>query len=332
MIGWKPSAPTLWHRIFGNKNIASVRYRCLLPLAELQKSGFPVELYRKSNRDQYKAVLFSKTYGPQDQELAMDLRRRGRGVLLDICDNHFYNPNDVPRYRRGRQDLLKMITLADQVSCSTQALARIVAAEAGLKKTPLVVADPVDPAMRAEGLKPRPGRPRLLWFGAHGVANAPCGMEDLLRVSQNLERLSRRRDFELVVASNDRSKFRRLIAALPFPTSYIPWRLETFPELLSGAWAALIPVTLNPFTECKSSNRLAAALFAGIPVVADAIPSYREFAPFAYLDDWDAGLDAVFERRPQALAKAAQGREYLSQKYLPGHMALAWERVLAPWI
>lgn len=332
MIGWKTPAPSWRHRLFGNKDIASVRYRCLLPLEELQKRGFPAETYREPTRDRYKAVLFFKTYGPKDLELARDLRRRGRGVLLDLCDNHFYNPRDLPLYRTARRELLEMIALADQVSCSTPDLARTVAAEAGLKKEPVVVGDPVDPSLRADPPQEKSARPQLLWFGAHGAPNAPCGMEDLLRVAKPLERLRRKRDFELVVASNDRAKFRRLIAGLPFPASYVPWDIRTFPRLLAGAWAALIPVNPNPFTLCKSHNRLATALFAGVPAVADGIPSYRELAEFSCLDDWEGGLNAIFEERPLVLAKAARGREYLLRRCLPSHSASAWEKFLAPWI
>ncbi|MBI5882777.1 MAG: hypothetical protein HZB91_06705 [Elusimicrobia bacterium] len=339
MIGWKLPVPTLWHRLFGNRDIAGVRYRCLLPLAELRKRGFPVEPYRGSNRGRYKAVLFSKTYGPKDQELARDLRSRGRGVLLDICDNHFYNPEALPVYRRARRELLGMIQLTDRIICSTPVLAQTVAAEAGLEMPPAVVADPVDPSLRRASSAPssaddapRTGRPRLLWFGMHGAANAPCGMEDLLRISESLERLRRRWEFELVVASNDYWKFRRLLSGPGFPVSYVPWRMRTFPDILASAWAVLIPITPNPFTLCKSNNRLATALFASIPVVADGIPSYRELADFSCLDDWEGGLNAVFQQRPLVLAKAAKGREYLLGRYLPCHIADAWEKVLAPWV
>ncbi|MBI3300243.1 MAG: hypothetical protein HYZ75_18920 [Elusimicrobia bacterium] len=276
-------------------------------------------------------MLFSKTYGRKDIELARALREKGRGVILDICDNHFYNPMDLPRYRGFREDLLSMIALTNQVCCSTPTLAKFVAAEAGLERPPAIVADPVDPALQSAFPAPQPNRPQLLWFGAHGAQNAPCGMEDLLRIAEPLERLSRRWAFELVVVSNSRWKFRKLISRLPFPTAYIPWERQAFPGILARARAVLIPVAPNPFTLSKSSNRLAAALFSGIPVVADAIPSYLEFAEFASLDDWERGLDAVFQQRPLALAKAARGREYLSQRYLPSHIAASWEKVLAPW-
>ena len=35
----------------------------------------------------------------------------------------------------------------------------------------------------------------------------------------------------------------------------------------------------NPFTLCKTVNRLATALLLGLPVVADMIPSYEELRP-----------------------------------------------------
>ena len=54
MIGWKPK--------FKDLQVASVRYRCLNPLRELQRRGFPIELFDELNVGRYSCVVFSKLY------------------------------------------------------------------------------------------------------------------------------------------------------------------------------------------------------------------------------------------------------------------------------
>lgn len=333
LLGWKPKAL--------DPNVASVRYRCLLPVQELQAREFPVTLYQESDRDRYAGVIFSKLYDADHQALARHLKARRATIILDLCDNHFYNPYDLPVYRRARTDLLRMLELADVVVCSTPKLAEIVEREAGLSQRPAVVGDPIDIELDGRRLGTRwtvgspaalaaDGGPRLLWFGIHGVPNAPCGILDLLNIADLLLRIGRERRFELVVVSNDRAKYEKHVGNLPWRSRYVEWAADVFPELLTQVAAVVIPITLNPFTVCKSNNRLATALAAGLPVVADEIPSYREFADFCYLNDWEGGLGAVFTAYAEALARARAGRAYVRRHWSSEAVARQWEDLLAP--
>jgi glycosyltransferase involved in cell wall biosynthesis len=97
---------------------------------------------------------------------------------------------------------------------------------------------------------------------------------------------------------------------------------------LSAHDIAVIPVTENAFTRCKSNNRVATALSAGLAVVADSIPSYREFGQICRLDDWPGLLEYVKDpdlRRRQA----AEGRQYVMQKYSLPRIADDWERLFS---
>src|SRR5205085_11061515 len=114
----------------------------------------------------------------------------------------------------------------------------------------------------------------------------------------------RRAPFELVVVSNNREKFDAYLASLPLPVRYVAWNAEAFPAMLVQAAAVLLPLSDNPFVACKTHNRISLALRAGIPVVGDVIDSDAEFAPYAYLDCWQDGLEAVIERPAEARARA----------------------------
>jgi glycosyltransferase involved in cell wall biosynthesis len=336
MLGWIPKAV--------DPSMASVRYRCLIPLQELQAHGFPVTVYQERDQDCYAGVIFSKLYDRPHQVLARWLKARGASVILDLCDNHFYNPYNLRTHRKAKVHLLRMLEVADLVVCSTPTLADIVEQEAGLPRRPVVVGDPVDGfgidesrlAGRWTAGSPaaltRDGVPRLVWFGIHGAPNAPCGMLDLLKVADHLLRLVRRHPFELVVVSNDRVKYQRHIARLPWRSRYVEWSTDAFAGLLLQAAAVVIPITLNPFTVCKSNNRLATALSAGVPVVADEIPSYREFADFCCLNDWEGGLEAVFTDYAKTMERVHAGRAYVGHHWSPSAVARQWEKVLAPFV
>jgi hypothetical protein len=57
LVGWKPKSR--------DRNVASVRFRCLTPLGELQREGRAIELYspQQDAAGAYSAVIFSKLYG-----------------------------------------------------------------------------------------------------------------------------------------------------------------------------------------------------------------------------------------------------------------------------
>lgn len=339
MLAWKPKS--------SNTNIASVRYRCLLPVEKLKKRGFPVELYAENNLSAYSGVVFSKLYDQKHQRLAEKLKEGGKKVILDICDNHFYNPYGLPEYVKARKNILRMLELADQVICSTEALAKVVQEEAHLAVMPSVVGDPIevlpepiDKDKRRLGLlhrmlgrtKRRVSLPVLLWYGNHGSPNAQTGMLDLIAIRKILEQVYKESPFELVVASNSRSKFEQHISHFAVPKRYVEWGYQTFGNLLRTASGVLIPITRNPFTLCKTNNRLTMSLCYGIPVVADSIPSYQEFESYSFLDDWDEGLRVILTDRERAEIMANEGRAYVLKHWGHDPVIRRWEEVLSHFL
>src|SRR6187397_2996397 len=100
-IGWKSRTV--------DPTVASFRYRVLKPIEALQRRGHSVELFSDDRMLEYDQVIFSKSYAQHEQKLARRLREAGKTVVLDLCDNHFYNPNGLPSYEIARRDLIEML-------------------------------------------------------------------------------------------------------------------------------------------------------------------------------------------------------------------------------
>ncbi len=329
MIGWKPKSD--------DYNVASVRYRCLIPMKILRKRGVDIELFDINNLNKYEKVIFSKCYSKSDQKIAKIVQDRGGKVILDICDNHLYNPFGLERYEQAGQDLMSMITLADRIVCSTEMLAKEIAQQSGVVTMPSVVPDSIEmlPGKSIFSRQRRqlhrqinnptnPGGIRLLWFGSHGSPNAPGGMEDILLISDQLDMLHSDVSIELWVVSNSREKFNKLIKPMPFNSRYFEWDHSVFRYILRSANAVIIPISKNPFTICKTHNRLSLALYNGVPVVADSIPSYEEFSPYCHLDSWQEGLGSVIRRDRDLSAKLTAAKQYLERNYNQDVIGLKW--------
>jgi len=232
LVGWRPAA--------GDARVASVRIRCLNPLRELRRRGCPVELFDPTRRDSYAAVIYSKAYGPEVQAEARRLRGKGTRIVLDLCDNHFYNPDGREILRAAAAELHRMLDLSDELVASTEAMADVLRGETGTDRPITVIGDaaetsiegvPSSPwsrwwaARRLRGLAARlralPHATPLVWFGSHGGPAGEHGMGDLVIIREALVALHREHALTLTVISNSAAKFRRLLRSWPVPTQYL---------------------------------------------------------------------------------------------------------------
>ena len=325
-----PASPSIgWKSASHDPAIASYRFRVSMPAAALSGLGYRAGPVEQIGIDHCDVVVFSKSYGPADLTLARAVRKRGGRVVFDLCDNHFYNPFGLRKYEEGQARIREMMAIADITICTTETLARTISAETGGAVTAMVVGDAAERVKfrrKAAGVGDRPLD--LLWFGSHGSPNAPGGMEDLGLIAGDLAALAGRRSLRLTVCSNNEAKFHAVTQSMAFETRYVAWSPETFADAMKAADAALIPVSRNPFTDCKSHNRLTSALYAGLPVVATGIESYQEFAGYCVLDDWAAGLEGLASDLPGRTALAIASRSYIDQNWSMKTLSRRWIQAL----
>lgn len=123
---------------YGNKNMASYRYRVEIPARELGA---------KINNPKADIMICCK---PNEQDIPYTLKAKaeGRIVIMDFCDLHF----DDPIY-------VELLKLADGVTCATQWMADYIKDEYGVLAT--VVIDPYE----YEEVEPHWTDGKLMWFG-----------------------------------------------------------------------------------------------------------------------------------------------------------------------
>jgi len=336
-IAWKPR--------FSDPRVASTRIRCLNPLAELQSRGYPVELFDRRHIGQYAVVVYSKLYDDATYAEASVLQERGVRIVLDLCDNHFYNPYGLASLRKAGAQLKRMMALADELVASTAAMSEVMRAELSAPRNITVIEDAVETEIRGvrtpfwdrwwkqqqlAKLQQRlaqgnlTGRTPLVWFGIHGGPNAGYGMLDLLKLRSLLEKLNRTHPVSLTVISNSKNKYDRAIKPWSLPTYYLKWHSDSLFSALRSHAIAVIPVSENPFTRCKSNNRLALSLNAGLAVVADAIPSYQDFTDVCFLGDWQSGLERYLSDIELRRRHVEQGQAIIAREWSIARLAEKW--------
>lgn len=337
-----------WVLRFRSAAIASMRIRCLNVMAELRKLGVQSDFYRESQSGNYDAVIFVKAYGAPEIELAGRLRKRGIKVIFDLCDNHFLLKDDGRAEQERVELLARMIAASDLVVASTAELQAVIEQKVPSHRGRIVViGDAVEKILPASPLLRRPleflwvlrlrwqlacmereGRRRLVWFGIHGGDNAEYGMNDLKTIAATLNAINRRTPLSLSVISNSHAKYREVSRAFEFPVLYMPWGSSTFLMALRMHELAVIPVTVNEFTRCKSNNRLALSLDQGLPVVASSMPAYVEFSSCAKLDDWEGGVTDYLASPAHAAGDVEAGRTLIRERYSIESIGRQWQRLL----
>lgn len=338
-IGWIPSSTDL--------NVASSRIRCLDPMSFLQSLNYPVELFNKTHAHRYKAVIFSKKYSSGDYRLARKLQENGTKVILDICDNHFYNPANNETLAKRAADLKKMVDLCNILSVSTPTLKEIVIQETHYPNKIYVIDDaPEKQILSSTGFLRRifnkilfsvykrklaqhitTGRTPIVWFGTHGQPNIPSGMEDLLLIQSSLETIHKSNPIVLTVISNSKQKYDALISKMPFPTLYIEWNPDTFLSLLQLQKITVIPIQQNPFTICKSNNRLVLAIMNNLAVVASGIPSYQDFKNVCFLDRFNEGLRTYIQNPELRHKHILEGQKLIQKHWNIENIAMQWKNL-----
>jgi hypothetical protein len=302
--------------------VASARLRAYRPAAALALVGSDSAVHEERRLPRADVVVFQKTYENRHLRWAARLRRRGVTVILDVCDNHFYNPSGDRRLGRRADRLRRMIDLADLVTVSTPTLARFVEHD-----HVVVIDDAVEPPVATPPTVD--GTPAVVWFGNAGSEALGFGMADLGAIVPSLEVAHRQAPFRLTVVSNSREAFERYVGRSALEASYVDWTLHDSSAVLRPGDVAVLPVTSNPFTEGKTANRVITALQSGLAVVAGNIPSYEEFAPVIKVGEWSTNLAAYLDDADARRRDVTAGQRYIATRFPPDHLTSQWHAAIA---
>ena len=322
-IAWKP--------VSNNRKVASARLRCFLPCKYLQEQGFSCEIFQPKNLERYKVVVFQKDYSEESIALVKSLKARGVKTVFDLCDNHFYNPDRLPALTKRAERLQRMIDLVDIVSVSTPEVGKLIQG-----KEQVVIDDAIEEPYTSKFIdffyqkflhfngQQKDNSLRVVWYGNAGLASPPFGLIDLPTVLPALEELNTKIPVKLTVISNSKSLFEKYVKNVLFSVKYYKWRSEVFPYMFKHHDLCIIPIGVNPFTICKTSNRLVLSLLLGVPVIADKIPSYEEFGDFVLFGDWKNSLSVYAQDKELRHKHVERAKEYILSKYNKERVILQW--------
>jgi SAM-dependent methyltransferase len=315
-----PSGPT--------SDLASARYRVILPAQQLARLGHAVQLAVLPASGWPDAILeapcdvlvVSKSFHPANETLAEAMKRRGVRVAVDFCDDHFEDARFGPHFHR-------LAGIADIVVAGSDAMADAVRRNTG--RVAVVVSDPVEGRRGEPRFEPRFPRLRLAWFGH------PSNLPAVTARAQELHALTQRHPVHLTVVTQPSAEAQALLAQVAsgapagLQVELVPWTQEATWDALAACDAVWIPLEVGGTKAVKSPNRLLEAAWAGRFVVADALPAYAPWSDvLAVGQPLDQAIAQALEQ-PSAVVKAIGTAQRRIATRHSGHaIGAAWARAL----
>ncbi len=297
------------HRDF-NRMAASIWIRCLQLIPYFEARG--VRCVINEPGPDVDINVFVRLQDKRAYELARRLKKQGQKIVCDLVVNYFDEAEVLhlgkPVTARHREQILKMLSVADAVTCSSDNIA-----ERARQFHP--VAEYFPDSIDARHFRYRKSvddfsasRLRVVWSG---VAAKARELEPVLPLLE-------KRDIELLVISDGTGRLR-----LPgrwwrrgFPHRFVRWDYETFPQrILEGDLCIAYRSVDNPYNRGHSLFKIGVFMAQGVPAIASPVPSYEEvLAPgkagrICYsIREWEDALDEVLEQRTllQQWSKEAQ--------------------------
>lgn len=335
----------LWWPHTSSNKVASVRLRCFNIINTLKRNGLNVGLYKFG--DAPDLIVLSKRYDDFSVGHVKQLREKyGTKIVLDLCDNHFYSQHKSEFWESRAAQLREAILAADMVIASSEELAKIIQEEFGeLQLNIKVIEDTVESPyyptifekvchpiqeLKLYSLQKKLARLSkynvcsLVWFGNYGSENADGGMTDLKLIAENLNTLNLTCPISLTVISNNKNKFNEIKKEFNIPIFYLDWASSTFSTALNSHQICTIPIGINPFTKCKTNNRLATAFLHDVAVATTIIPSYEPFSEVIVSDDWNAGLKELAINKSYRGQLIANGKKLIFTNWSISLIAKKW--------
>jgi SAM-dependent methyltransferase len=296
-------------------DIASARYRVLIPATHLARRGHAVQIMSLPPGDipaqardaQADVAIFAKSFSAANEELASHLRARGMRVIADFCDDHFEHPQHAPHFRR-------MAGIATDITASTAALAESIRKHTGRDAT--VITDPVEGPRGTPAFEPKLPALRVLWFGH------PSNLVSVIDRADQLKALAARMPIEFTLFTERSPDVERLAGAIAasmperLKVRLVPWSLEATWQLLEQCDVVWIPAADEAPKMAKSPNRFVESVWAGRLVVADPVPAYRPFEDLMPLGQGlEAGVMRALEDPRGVERRLREGQRRVARSY-----------------
>lgn len=286
----------------GHDNIASFRYRIACPSNILAKKGIRPVIDPKAD-PKASVVCFSKHWTYNDWSYAKFCRLRGQKVIFDVCDDHFQKEGLKEHY-------LRMVDVANVVTVNSETMRQTVLEATG--RDSIVIHDPVlSPRQEFKGVLPL----HLVWYGQ--VMNLQ-GLFDVY--TEELEY-----PLEIVIGApvNPPEHFKK------DHVSWTQWHKDVIAQVAKKATVALLPYRQGK--DAKSANRVLEALWSGMPVITDRIPSVAALGDNGIIDLKEAGglPQAITQMYLRGMDKEVpEAQSLIAKTYSPEAVGSQWENLI----
>ncbi len=333
--------------------LASARYRGLIPAGQLQRDGHRaevtavMELFRPDfdtrldllvlHQPKHDILLLANVIKVLLDRLDA-IRSQGGRIVVDVSDfklsSEFldamaraFGPDKAQAYRNILQALFAR---SDAVTAPTEALAQQMRDALGAAKPVFVIEDVVEVARQPA--KFAPGQElQLLWFGfltAHVAALRQLVHDDLPKIRQrHPARL--KLVCEKLPSGESRQVFGTAEPAA-FGVACEQWSVPVLEAALADCDLVVLPFDADAASsKGKSNNRALQALAAGRYVVAHPLESYQSLRDVIGLDASIAqGVETALRDPAATLARLQAGQDVVQARYSPAANAAHWLAVL----
>ncbi|MCB0417715.1 MAG: glycosyltransferase family 1 protein [Bdellovibrionaceae bacterium] len=165
-----------WKVSHADPTIASVRYRCLIPIRHLGEN-FTSRFYARNDSIDFSeplaAVVFVKSFTDWDYRLLKQARKKGVPVYIDLCDNIFDRPPKKIQSKDGEfkkmlDNFRLMASEATGVITTGKILADRIRAEIGSSTPIFIIPDGLEDSDDVTFSQVTCSRQRRTWMFDHG--------------------------------------------------------------------------------------------------------------------------------------------------------------------
>lgn len=326
---WITFAPVRNHNGIMTSDLASARYRVIIPARFLATRGYQQTFFttpEEPDIDEYAphfikqdVIIFSKSFNIYNEQIADLAKQHGVKIIYDICDNHFESHNLAKHYKN-------MVSLADTIVVNTSSMAEIIGQHTS--RQAVIVPDPYEGEQHAPCFHPDPKDLNLLWFGSH------TNLDSLQAMLPEFVPLSRNIPLKLHIVTTPEVGIEQFCEQfntqeLNFQLKFSAWSVEVTQHAIQNTDIVVIPSMSDKRKVVKSPNRLIESLWGGRFVVAYPLPSYQEFSDWAWVNEnLPNGITWALQNPTQVVKNIQKGQHHIAQYFSPQRIGSLWEKAI----